>query len=129
VSAPDASSPDSAGGPPVALSTSAQPQVTVPLEADAKVPVDASVALQDKAWGTELKLRCAYHDRAAEYPEHYALWVVGQDGARFEAAGWKSAAGVPVMNITGATSLTREQIAAIEVLDEDGAVLLKGTPG
>jgi hypothetical protein len=128
VARPDAASPDSAG-PSVVVSSSAQPQVTVPLQAGANVPVDASVALQDKAWGTELKLRCAYHGESAEYPERYALWVVGQDGARFEAAGWKSAAGVPVMNITGATSLTRAQIAAIEVLGDDGAVLLKGAPG
>ena len=105
------------------------PQVTVALSAGGNVPVEATVSLQDKAWGTELKVRCAYHDQPGAYPERYALWVVGQDGARFEAAGWKTAAGVPVMNITGATSLTREQIASFEVLDDEGAVLLTGTPG
>jgi anti-sigma factor RsiW len=119
----------SGSAPPTAASSSAVPQVTVALSAGSNVPVTAQVSLQDKAWGTELKLRCAYQDQSGSYPERYALWVVGQDGARFEAAGWKTAAGVPVMNITGATSLTREQIASIEVVDDQGAVLLTGTPG
>jgi len=126
-----ASSSDDIAGPvgPTTASSSAVPQVTVALSAGGNVPVEAQVSLQDKAWGTELKLRCSYHDQSGAYPERYALWVIGQDGARFEAAGWKTAAGVPVMNITGATSLTREQIASIEVLDDAGAVLLTGTPG
>ena len=105
------------------------PQEVVALQAAAAVPVDASVSLQDKAWGTELKLRCAYHDSSGSYPEKYQLWVVGTDGTGAEAAGWKTATGVPVMNITGATSLTRDQIAAIEVRGDDGEILLSGAPG
>jgi hypothetical protein len=110
-------------------SSSAVPQLTVALSAGGNVPVAAQVSLQDKAWGTELKVRCSYQDQSGNYPEQYALWVIGQDGARFEAAGWKAAAGVPVMNITGATSLTRAQIASFEVVDDEGAVLLTGSPG
>ncbi len=126
---PTSSGDGVAGSAPTTASSSAVPQVTVALSAGGNVPVEAQVSLQDKAWGTELKLRCSYHDPSGTYPERYALWVIGQDGTRFEAAGWKTAAGVPVMNITGATSLTRAQIASIEVLDDEGAVLLTGTPG
>ncbi len=116
-------------GRPAPPAAAQQPQEVVALQATAAVPVDASVSLQDKAWGTELKLRCAYHDSSGSYPEHYQLWVVGDDGTGSEAAGWKTAAGVPVMNITGATSLTRQQIATIEVRGENGEVLLAGRPG
>lgn len=116
-------------GRPTPAAAGAQPQEVVALQAAAAVPVDASVSLQDKAWGTELKLRCSYHDSSGSYPERYQLWVVGTDGTGSEVAGWKTATGVPVMNITGATSLTRDQIASIEVRGGGGKILLSGAPG
>jgi anti-sigma factor RsiW len=78
-------------------------------------------------------------DPFVTYDAAYVLGALGpQERAEFEhhlrecaqcSAAVASLAGVPVMNITGATSLTRAQIAAIEVLGDDGAVLLKGAPG
>ncbi|MBB3043515.1 anti-sigma factor family protein [Nocardioides soli] len=86
----------------------------------------ATVALTPVAWGTRLDLECRWgSDRAAEPGyDHagagsYALVVRSTAGEVQQVATWRALPG-RTMRVTGATSLDRAEIAAVEVRTADG---------
>jgi hypothetical protein len=111
---------DPASEPPVA----SQPMAQIHQDT-----VEASVALTSVAWGTRLDLTCSYEAPSGGY-EHevptYALVVRTADGRTEQVATWKGLPG-KTMHLTGATALTTEQIAAVEVRDAAGHPLLELT--
>lgn len=111
---------DPASEPPVA----SQPMVQIHQDT-----VEASVALTSVAWGTRLDLTCSYEAPPGGYQHDaptYALVVRTADGSTEQVATWKGLPG-KTMHLTGATALTTEQIAAVEVQDAAGHPLLELT--
>ena len=85
-----------------------------------------TVSLTSVLWGTRLDLTCSYQEPTSIYEEGehtYALVVHTRDGGTERVATWT---GVPgrTMRVTGATALTTDQIASVEVHDASGRTIL-----
>lgn len=87
------------------------------------------VSLTPVLWGTRLDLTCSYQEPTSAYQEGertYALVVHTRDGGTERVATWKGLPG-KTMRVTGATALTTDQIASVEVQDAAGDPLLELT--
>lgn len=96
----------------------------VPVHQDS---MEASVALTSVAWGTRLDLTCSYEAPDTGYPYDpptYVLVIRTEDGETERVASWKGLPG-KTMHLTGATALTTDRIAAVEVQDSTGRPLLE----
>jgi len=124
--------PDSPARPLVAPST-ATPRASAPsgtanlaLSAVVPSPVTASARLVDVPWGTRIDLTCSYK-ATGRFPKvgfPYALVVIDRGGVAQQVATWKALPDRRLI-VTGATSLTRSQIAAVEVRILSGIAILR----
>jgi Putative zinc-finger len=123
VGAGDGSQPDTQEGgsdSPALVSESMRPVGEVPLE--------ASVSLESVTWGTRLGLTSTY-DRWAmpkRLPPRmdYTLCVRTWDGRLEKVGSWRSVSGM-TMEVSGATSATRDDISSVQVRAPDGRVVLR----
>ena len=119
--------PDSPTRPPVATPSST-PSGTANLALSAVIPspVTASAQLVDMAWGTRIDLTCSYNAKgqfpAGGFP--YALVVIDRQGVAQQVAAWKALPGRE-LTVMGASSLSRKDIAAVEVRTLSGLALLR----
>ena len=119
--------PDSPTRPPVAIPSST-PSGTANLALSAVIPspVTASARLVDMAWGTRIDLTCSYNAKgqfpAGGFP--YALVVIDRKGVAQQVAAWKALPGRE-LTVMGASSLSRKDIAAVEVRTLSGLALLR----
>jgi hypothetical protein len=92
-------------------------------------PVDATIALQSRSWGTEIDLTCWYRRDAAEPSiDRYELVAHGADGATYDLGSWRLAAGQKVIFI-GGTALAETQIKNLQIVEPNGrAILSFGVP-
>jgi hypothetical protein len=92
-------------------------------------PVNATVSLVDKAWGTQIDLRCTYREGITlPYPAPtYLLVVTNKAGVDQQLGTW---AVVPdkVATITGSTNWAAEDIASVKVETSSGKTLLSLAP-
>ncbi len=87
-------------------------------------PVDATIALQPRSWGTEVYLTCRYPRGAAESPDDkYELVAHGTDGATYDLGSWRLAPGRKVI-FTSGTVLTETQIKNLQITEPDGRAIL-----
>jgi hypothetical protein len=89
-------------------------------------PVTASARLLDMAWGTRIDLTCAYKVKGS-YPADglpYAMVVIDRHGAAQQVAAWKALPGRE-LTVLGASSLTRQDIAAVEIRTLSGRPVLR----
>lgn len=86
-------------------------------------PVTAQVQLQPTPWGTEIDLTCWYRDTASASGYAYGLTVRGADGRTQQLGTWHLTPGERV-RFTAGTSLTIDQIRAIDVTDPYGTRVL-----
>ena len=113
--------------PPVATPSST-PSGTANLALSAVIPspVTASARLVDMAWGTRIDLTCSYNAKgqfpAGGFP--YALVVIDRQGVAQQVAAWKALPGRE-LTVMGASSLSRKDIAAVEVRTLSGLALLR----
>lgn len=93
-----------------------------------KVPVRATVSLEQVTWGTRLGLTCTYDPAWVEYglpPEvDYMLFVRTRDGRAERVGSWRSVDGRPI-EVTAATAASPEELASMEVRTADGRVVLR----
>ncbi|HEU5266430.1 MAG TPA: zf-HC2 domain-containing protein [Jatrophihabitans sp.] len=89
-------------------------------------PVTASAQLVDKAWGTEIDLRCKYREEVDE-SHPYNLRVIDKDGLAHGAGSWSLVPGKTV-TFTGGTAVTRDRIAEVQITRTDGTPILELTP-
>jgi hypothetical protein len=121
--------PDSPARPPVASSASTDSGTTNrAMSAVAPSPVTASARLVDVAWGTRIDLTCRYSPKGLPTGDGrpYALVVVDRSGAAQQVAAWKA---LPHRELTvvGASSLARQDIAAVEIRTLSGRAILRLT--
>jgi hypothetical protein len=92
-------------------------------------PVDATIALQPRSWGTEIDLTCWYQRGAAEpSSDRYELVAHGADGATYDLGSWRLAPGQRVI-FTSGTALTETQIKNLQITQPNGpAILAFGVP-
>lgn len=86
-------------------------------------PITASVDVVPHTWGTQVDLRCTY-SAGDGVSRPYTLVVISADGRRERIGTWTAAPGKQV-RLSGATSTTLAQIAAVEVQTTTGLALLR----
>jgi hypothetical protein len=108
---------------PLTLVRPAPPSRTVALDAEAGVPLTASVTMIQRGWGTQLDVDCAYgHSGGSDWS--YELAVVGKDGTESTVSSWTALAGKEI-TLTGATSIPYGSIRSIEIRSlPDGATVM-----
>lgn len=119
--------PDSPAHPPLASPTAAPSgSANLALEAVVPSPVSASARLVDMAWGTRIDLTCSYNTKgySSAGGSSYVLVVVDRSGVAQQVATWKALPDHEV-TIMGATSLTRQNIAVVEIRTLSGRTLLR----
>ena len=119
VSGPGSSSPSTAGQDQV------ETHAMAPL---GDVPIEATLGLEKVTWGTRMLLTCTYDKDAidVELPEHvdYLLYVTDAQGHSEQVGSWTSVSGT-TMTVPAATSVTRDDLSAVEVRTPDGRVVLR----
>jgi hypothetical protein len=96
----------------------------VQMEPEGTKEATAAIALNDKAWGTEVVMRCRYQSTGDLTTPVYTLVAKGVDGSSTELARWIAIPDKDVV-LAAATDLTRQQLAGLEVHDEHGVVVLR----
>jgi hypothetical protein len=87
-------------------------------------PVDATIALQPRPWGTEIDLTCWYKRAAANAPsDSYELVAHGTNGTTDDLGSWRVSAGQRVTFDSG-TALSETQIKDLQVTEPNGPVIL-----
>jgi hypothetical protein len=99
-----------------------------PMRPVGDVPLEAGVSLESVTWGTRLGLTSTY-DRWAmpkRLPPRmdYTLCVRTWDGRLEKVGSWRSVSGM-TMEVSGATSATRDDISSVQVRAPDGRVVLR----
>ncbi|MDT7663922.1 MAG: hypothetical protein QOD04_3478, partial [Pseudonocardiales bacterium] len=96
----------------------------VQMEPEGGAEATAAVALNAKAWGTEVVMRCRYQGTKDWVSPVYTLVAKGVDGSDTELARWTAIPDKDVV-LAAATDLTRQQLAGLEVHDARGDVVLR----
>ncbi|WP_374455512.1 anti-sigma factor [Nocardioides sp.] len=119
VSGPGTSGPSTAGQDEV------ETRVMAP---QGDVPIEATLGLEQVTWGTRMLLTCTYDKDAidVELPEQvdYLLYVTDARGHTEQVGSWTSVSGT-TMTVPAATSVTRDDLASVEVRTPDGRVVLR----
>ena len=112
-------------GAPPATSTSALTMTRV-----APNSINATVSLISQGSGTRIEMTCTYPNESEDSDQHdnnvdkLAMVVVGRDGSRAQLATWMAPPGVTVRPV-GLTPMRTDQIAAVQIVSDDGDVLLQ----
>jgi len=120
---------------PVTIPGTTQPTAeTISLRQVVQSPLRASIRLVSQPWGTRVEMDCRYatapdgHGYGTEAPGNYAMWVRDAAGNATQIATWTAGSGQNA-EPAGTTSLTVQQIAAVEVRQVGSdEVLLRGSP-
>jgi hypothetical protein len=102
--------------------------VSEPMRPVGDVPLKASVSMESVTWGTRLGLTSTYDrwamGRRLPPSMDYTLCVRTWDGRTEEVGSWRSVDGM-TMEVSGATSATRDDISSVQVRAPDGRVVLR----
>lgn len=99
-------------------------QLPVRMQPIGETDVSAALALNEKAWGTEVIMRCRYGGAAESTRPVYVLVARAADGSTAELARWAAIPDRDVVLAT-ATDVPRQQLASLEVRDMRGTVVLR----
>lgn len=105
------------------------PGVTVAMHQVHSNPLSATLELTDKAWGTEVDMKCTY-PQSTDWGGRsvYALYVVDDRGHATSISTWSAGPGT-TSQLTAATAVPRAKISHLQVRSSDGEVLLSAQPG
>lgn len=94
-------------------------------------PVEATVSMASRSWGTYVVVSCTYREEEAavgrdgDAGERLEMVAVGRDGTRAQLATWMAREGVTATP-TGSTSMPIDAIASVQVVSTDtGDVILE----
>ena len=114
---------------------SSVPSATPPLTSPSAVTmtpvapnsIDATVSLISQGSGTRIEMNCTYPNESDQHDndvDKLAMVVVGRDGSHAQLTTWMAPPGVTVRPV-GSTSMRIDQIAAVQIVSDDGNVLLQ----
>lgn len=95
----------------------------VAMHAVTNAPITATADVRSVGWGTYIELVCRY-DHTVYNSRRYALVVVDRHGNSQPLGSWKLVPG-KVAKYESGTSLSREEISALQITSMDGTPLLK----
>jgi anti-sigma-K factor RskA len=104
--------------PPAAPTSAAQGGVTLDFQAQGETHAAGTVRILAKGWGTEVWVDTS----GLPSREAYMLWAVAADGTRETAATWGPTSSGRT-RCTGATSITADRLASLEIGDGDEVLL------
>jgi hypothetical protein len=110
-----------------APSPTPQPAVLQPMTQVLAGPMNASLELVDKRWGTAITVVCQY-DETIDRSVAYDLTVIDTDGHLNSAGSWSSVPGASAARVETATAVPRDRIASLEVRLPDGRTILRSGP-
>jgi Putative zinc-finger len=94
----------------------------------AETPINATVTLTGFGWGTRIDMVCTYGDYASRgqaTTENLSMVLLGHNGTQDEIATWVGVNGATALP-SGNTTLQKDQIKSIQLVDTDSrAVLLQ----
>lgn len=96
---------------------------TVALHQTVPSPLSADVSLTRTSWGTEIAMTCTYAATYGGADDAYGLYVVDRSHHAYLVSSWHAGPG-EVARTTGSTQLDPTQIAAVQVRNAAGSVLL-----
>ena len=108
---------------PTVGGSSSSPATTVALHQTVPSPLSADVALTRTSWGTEIAMTCTYATTYGGTDNAYGLYVVDRRHHAYLVSSWHAGPG-EVARTTGSTQLDPSQIAAVQVRNAAGSVLL-----
>ena len=92
--------------------------------------IDAAISLISQGSGTRIEMTCTYPKESVDSVRHdndvdkLAMVVVGRDGSHAQLTTWMAPPGVTVRPV-GSTPMRMDQIAAVQIVSDDGDVLLQ----
>jgi hypothetical protein len=92
--------------------------------------INAAISLISQGSGTRIEMTCTYPKESADSDRHnndvdkLAMVVVGRDGSHAQLTTWMAPPGVTVRPV-GSTPMRMDQIAAVQIVSDDGDVLLQ----
>lgn len=107
-----------------ATGVSAAAQLPVPMQAVGGAEATATLALNERPWGTEVVMRCRYEGTPEYEPPVYVLVATAADGTRTELARWTAVPNQDIVLAT-ATDLQRQQLTSLEVRVMHGKMVLR----
>lgn len=94
----------------------------VAMQAVTSVPIKATAEVRPVGWGTRIDVECRYYE-AVTQGRTYALVVVPRQGRPEKVGTWNLVPGKTAKYETG-TSLSKDQIAAVQITSADGSTPL-----
>ncbi|MBO0850374.1 MAG: hypothetical protein J2P20_12980 [Pseudonocardia sp.] len=107
-----------------ATGVSAAGQLPVPMQAVGGAEATATLALNQRPWGTEVVMRCRYEGTPEYGPPVYVLVATAADGTRTELARWTAVPNQDIVLAT-ATDLQLQQLTSLEVRVMHGKMILR----
>lgn len=104
------------------------PATVLTMSAEPGVPVEATLLVTGRGWGTSIDTRCRYDGAsgAAQGPT-YLLVAIDDDGTESVVSSWRQLAGREI-TVPGSTRLNLADIARLEVRTADGETILRTSP-
>ena len=90
--------------------------------------IQATVSMTSQGSGTRIEMICTYPKESSDNHDNdvdkLAMVVVGRDGSHAQLVTWMAPPGVTVRPV-GSTAMRMDQIAAVQIVSDDGEVLLQ----
>jgi hypothetical protein len=99
-------------------------QLPVPMVSMGNDGATAAVAINQKAWGTEVVMRCRYPGGNGYEPPVFSLVAKTTDGSSIELARWTAVPNRDIVLAT-ATDRTPQQLTTLQIQDSAGNVVLR----
>lgn len=110
----------------VAVPATPDPDRLLTMSASPGIPVQATLSVTGRGWGTSIDTTCRYDGQADPDSDEgvtYELWAVDDDGGEVLVSSWQQRAGREI-SVPGSTRLGLEDIAQLEVRNAEGRTIL-----
>lgn len=116
------------GAVAIAFPESPDPDRVLSMDAEPGVPVQATLQVTGRGWGTSIDTTCRYDGaETASAGVTYELWAIDSADGEVLVSSWQQLADREI-TVPGSTRLDLEDIARLEVRTDTGALILTSRP-